>query len=358
MAGPDRRYTRKLRTTENVLELLHFEDLPLGGEWTTRRRTITQADLTAFVNLSGDLNPLYADAEHARSGPFGGVVVPGGLIAAVVTGLGAIDVPVPATVGLVGMSWRFLRPVHPGDTIASKWRLNRKRKVDNVRWGLAVWQIEVENQRGEVVATGEMDRLVARREQPADRQGRGRRRKRRSSGEQQAAADGMQKVEPAVQPVAAFADSEVEAPLPRPAEPAPDAAADVQPETSPAQPAGTRRRRRQAPKPDGAHEEAPSGEPPEKATADQEVARPASRRRRRRGGEAQGAAEPPAHVAVTAEPARAEQLPEPAWPAPPQEEREPAPSTAPEARTEDDDSTGDPPSGGLASVLRLLRGRT
>src|SRR5262249_56397342 len=86
--------------TENVLELVHFEDLPLGGEWTTRRRTITQADLSAFVGLSGDYNPLYTDIEHARSGPFGEPVVPGTLVAAVTTGLGAIDVPVPATVGL------------------------------------------------------------------------------------------------------------------------------------------------------------------------------------------------------------------------------------------------------------------
>src|ERR1700716_1340907 len=102
--------------TENVLELVHFEDLPLGSEWRTRRRTITPADLAAFVALSGDYNPLYTDAEHARAGHFGDTVVPGALLAAVATGLGAIDVPLPATVGMVGMSWKFMLPVRPGDT--------------------------------------------------------------------------------------------------------------------------------------------------------------------------------------------------------------------------------------------------
>src|SRR2546423_6781278 len=95
--------------TENVLELVHFEDLPLGGEWRTRRRTITTADLAAFVALSGDYNPLYTDVEHARGGPFGELVVPGALVAAIATGLGALDVPLPGTVGMVGMYWKILR---------------------------------------------------------------------------------------------------------------------------------------------------------------------------------------------------------------------------------------------------------
>ena len=159
--------------------------MPLGGEWTTRRRTITQADLTAFVGISGDYNPLYTDAEHARGGPYGEPVVPGTLVAAMTTGLGAIDVPVPATVGMVGMTWRFLRPVRPGDTIRARWRLNRKRPVENPRWGLAVWQIEVENQRSETVAAAEITRLVSRREQPAEpaRPSKNRRRRRRAAAE-------------------------------------------------------------------------------------------------------------------------------------------------------------------------------
>jgi len=122
--------------------------------------------VAAFLGLSGDLNPLYADVEYARGGPFGEVVVPGTLVAAAAIGLGTIDGPVPATVGLVGMTWRFQRPVRVGDTIRCRWRLHRKREVENPRWGLAVWQVEVENQRGEVVATAEVTRLVNRRQVP------------------------------------------------------------------------------------------------------------------------------------------------------------------------------------------------
>lgn len=85
------------------------------------------------------------------------------MIAAVAIGLGSLDVPIPATAGMVGMSWRFLKPVRPGDSLSTKWRLNRKRAVENPDVGLVFWQIEVLNQRGEVVALGEVGRLVQRR---------------------------------------------------------------------------------------------------------------------------------------------------------------------------------------------------
>jgi acyl dehydratase len=192
MVGGRRRravYSQRNTHTENVLELQHFEDLPLGGEWTTRRRTVTEADVTAFVALAGDYNPLYADVEHAKSTLFGRPVAPGAFVAALTTGLGSMDVPIPATVGLVGMSWKFLIPVLPGDTLGSRWRLTRKRNVENPRWGLAVWQVDVENQRGEVVASGEVARLVAKREQPAERSSRSRRRRRKGAPAGQSAAD-------------------------------------------------------------------------------------------------------------------------------------------------------------------------
>src|SRR5579859_673054 len=64
--------------SELLLELHPFEDLQLGGVWTTRRRTITDADLSAYCGVSGDFNPLHIDDEYARGGHFGGRVLPAG----------------------------------------------------------------------------------------------------------------------------------------------------------------------------------------------------------------------------------------------------------------------------------------
>jgi acyl dehydratase len=175
-----------------ALDLLYFEDLPLGGEWLSRRRTLTETDLALYRGLAGDLNPLHSDHEHAAQSAIG-FSLPGPLVGAVAIGLGSIDVPVPATVALVGMTWKFTKPVHVGESIAARWRLNRKRDVENPRWGLVTWQIEVVGGDGDVKALGEVSRLVARREaiavdgdgeQPAGK----RRRRRRSSSAQAASA--------------------------------------------------------------------------------------------------------------------------------------------------------------------------
>jgi hypothetical protein len=95
-----------------------------------------------------------------------------------------MDAPIPATVGLLGMTWKYQKPLKPGDTIHCIWRLARKRPVDDPRWGAAVWEVEVIDQDGVVAATGELTRLVARRGAPAADVAASRRprRRRRSSG--------------------------------------------------------------------------------------------------------------------------------------------------------------------------------
>jgi len=334
--------------------------LPLGGEWTTRRRTITQADLTAFVGLSGDYNPLYTDAEHARVGPFGEPVVPGTLVAAVTTGLGAIDVPVPATVGLVGTTWRFQRPVRPGDTIGTRWRLNRKRPVENPRWGLVVWQVEVENQRGETVATGEVTRLVCRREQPveAGRSSKSRRRRRRAA---EAAANHELPAKPTPGPLV----EPVFTPPAEPQHPEPEVAAAVPGSEAPSP---RRRRRSGKPKPEAPAEQV-AAEPAAPALPQEhpgpfgavqpegEATPPAPHSRRRR--RSRPAAEQPelalSNVGAAAAPSEQEDRPDREPPPTEKAQDDPEPpghsSQAPGGFPEDDASAG-----GLAGVLRRLRG--
>jgi hypothetical protein len=123
-------------------------------------------------------------------------------VGAVAIGLGSVDVPMPATVALVGMTWKFTKPVHVGDSVAARWRLNRKRDVENPQWGLVTWQVEVVGGDGEVKALGEVSRLVARREAMAvdgdvDQPAAKRRRRRRSSSTGSAPAPAPDTPEPA-----------------------------------------------------------------------------------------------------------------------------------------------------------------
>lgn len=162
-------------------------------------------------------------------------MAPAPLIAAVVSGLGAMDVPIPRTVALVGWQWKFKAPVRLGDSIRSRWRLNRKRDVEDRRWGLATWQVEVENQHGELVALAEIVRLVARRESAEPEVPRtGRRRRRRRGG-----SNGG----PPPEAVAAQLAAAPESPEPAPVGAAP--AAEPPPDQSaPSSSSSSRRRRR------------------------------------------------------------------------------------------------------------------
>lgn len=289
--------------TRIALDLLHFEDLELGGRWATRGRTISEADIAAHAGVSGDFGFLHLDASRAAQGHFGGRVAHGSLLISIALGLGSMDVPQPDTVALVGTTWRFLKPVRPGTTVHAVWRLGRKRDVTNPRWGLAVWQVELDDQNDERLLEGEVTVIVNRREVAAAAASRSRRRRR---GKTPVALPGP--------------TAESNLPEPAPADSPPPASR----RRRPSKPAAVA----EAPLPASATESA--AEPAEPA-----VAAPSSssrRRRRRRGGGGGGtqpagngsggaaaAVETPVpvvHEAPPAEPPRSQwAAPEPAKPA-------------------------------------------
>ena len=88
-----------------------FEQIPLGKSFRWRR-TFTEADMTLFCCITGDLNPYHQDELFARESWYGRRIVPGLLTASMITHIG----------GLVGflateMTCEYLAPVYPGDTI-------------------------------------------------------------------------------------------------------------------------------------------------------------------------------------------------------------------------------------------------
>jgi acyl dehydratase len=67
---------------------LYFEELEVGASFKTRSRTITEADLVGFVNLTWMTESLFTDLEHDRDGAAeAGRVVPGVMVYAMAEGL-------------------------------------------------------------------------------------------------------------------------------------------------------------------------------------------------------------------------------------------------------------------------------
>ena len=65
----------------------YFEELAVGEVVESPGRTITEADVVFFANLSGDFNPLHTDAEYARTTTFGERIAHGLLGLSVASGL-------------------------------------------------------------------------------------------------------------------------------------------------------------------------------------------------------------------------------------------------------------------------------
>jgi len=145
------------------LEPISFDDLPLGGEWTTRRRTISEAEIALFGALAGDFSPLTIDVSHA-----GARFAPPALLVAVAIGLGTMDMPVPSVAEWEWLNWKFPRPVKAGETIYARWTLTQKRPpVGGAPTAIVVWRVDVHTSDGALCAEGEVGASVRRKAQAA-----------------------------------------------------------------------------------------------------------------------------------------------------------------------------------------------
>lgn len=143
-----------------------FEDIPLGEEYRSPGRTVTESDIVIFAGLSGDYNVLHTDAEHMKSSLFGERIAHGLLGLSIQDGLLSRVMPPSANAPFVGLKWKFRGPIRIGDTIHVEARVTAKKETSKPGWGLVTVERRVLNQRGEVVQEGETDHLVERRPAP------------------------------------------------------------------------------------------------------------------------------------------------------------------------------------------------
>jgi acyl dehydratase len=144
---------------------LYFEDLEVGFRFETPRRTVTEADLVAFADVSGDVNPLHMDARFAAKSIYGERIAHGALVLSLATGLrqrtGLFDGTLMGLLEIRG--WRFVAPVRIGDSIRVVSEVKELRPASKPDRGVMVQHVEVVNQVDEVVNDGELVMLLKRR---------------------------------------------------------------------------------------------------------------------------------------------------------------------------------------------------
>ena len=128
--------------------LTTFDDLHLG-QIATFSKTVTEADLSLFVAITGDVNPLHVDDEFARRTLFSTRIAHGMLSASLFSTM--VGMLLPGTGAIYrSQTLEFLRPVRIGDTLTAIFEVEELDAEKN-HIGIAS---RIENQRGDVVIQG------------------------------------------------------------------------------------------------------------------------------------------------------------------------------------------------------------
>lgn len=145
---------------------LYYEDFQPGQSFQSGGRTITEADLTMFSMISGDWNPIHADAVYAAGTKAGQRLVHGALGIAIATGmmheLGIFHRSVVAMLSL--REWKFLKPILVGDTLHLVLDILAVNPGASARVGAIDRRLRLINQRGETVQDGSSEVLVLKRQ--------------------------------------------------------------------------------------------------------------------------------------------------------------------------------------------------
>lgn len=113
-------------------------------------KTIEQADVDAFAQVTGDHNPVHVNEEFAKTTRFGRRIAHGMLTASLISAVLANKLPGEGSVYL-GQTLQFVAPVFPGDEITARVT------VKAIREDKPIVKLETVcvNQRGETVIRGE-----------------------------------------------------------------------------------------------------------------------------------------------------------------------------------------------------------
>jgi acyl dehydratase len=121
--------------------------LAVGDEMTALSRTVTQEQITAYADASGDHNPIHVDPEFARSVGLPGTIAHGLLDMAILTE--ALGRWAGGYEQVASMACRFSKPLLPGETVTCTGRVTA---IDESA-GIATLELEAISSSGERVLT-------------------------------------------------------------------------------------------------------------------------------------------------------------------------------------------------------------
>jgi acyl dehydratase len=144
--------------------------IPLGGwsvgdKFTTRGRTVTEADILSYVGVAGYAESLFLDTEYLKAKGHGSRMAPALLTASFADGLiiqtGVLSEVAVALLGIDNL--RALAPVYAGDTLHAEIEVTEVRPSGSrPDRGVLSSRQKVVNQSGKTVLVYDVSRMVLR----------------------------------------------------------------------------------------------------------------------------------------------------------------------------------------------------
>jgi 3-hydroxybutyryl-CoA dehydratase len=102
-------------------QIYYFEDLELGME-ASFAKTVTERDIVAFAEVTGDKNPVHLDAAYAAGTMFKEPIAHGMLTASYISAVFGMEMPGPGVI-YVSQTLNFRGPVKIGNRVVAKVRV-------------------------------------------------------------------------------------------------------------------------------------------------------------------------------------------------------------------------------------------
>jgi hypothetical protein len=136
-----------------------YEDMPLGFRFHTKGRTLCEADLNAYINLSWFTEELFVNVHSRAERSLAGRVVPAAMLFCFAEGLIHPSMEITGQ-AFLGTSIEVRQPTQLGETIYVQCEVIEARVESKGRRGLVRTRNRITNQDGQVKVAYEPLRLV------------------------------------------------------------------------------------------------------------------------------------------------------------------------------------------------------
>ena len=144
------------------MNTLYYEDIEVGSVYRSGGRTVTEADNTFFCMMSGDWNPIHANAVYARDSRFGQRIVAGLFGLSLITGaMNQWGIFEESAIAMLNIrDWTFRKPILIGSTITIQMHIVAKRLTSNGRSGIVERRFDLIDENNEILQSGYSDMMI------------------------------------------------------------------------------------------------------------------------------------------------------------------------------------------------------